>query len=414
MKPTVNIFLDTRRTKKDKKYPLKLRVTANRVNRSWNIGMNYSEIEYDKLIKHARKEPYKDEWIKINKKLSDAERILNEMMPFFSFDEFADRYFHKSSLSAVSERASLLFILEHINNHYQMTGQISMTNKMNDSVRSILKFAKSDNISMRMITAAFCMKYENYMLAKSRTRTRNGAGINLRHVRILFNFGIKNDFIPKEWYPFNDYVIPSERKVKRPLTKSELIKLSKFEGFTTEAQKTGVVAFLTSFYFNGANAADFLRFKYSNIQGDFLVFYREKIRNSRKHDMKPIKIFMSDEVRRFIKANGTSPSNPNRYIFDVLRPGMTQEEEYEAIRKYNQRATKSLKIIQKKLGLEKDLTMKNARHTLANILKNSSIDTGFIKDILGHESVTTTEFYLEGLDDPHHKRIMRKATTLGI
>jgi len=58
--------------------------------------------------------------------------------------------------------------------------------------------------------------------------------------------------------------------------------------------------------------------------------------------------------------------------------------------------------------------MKNARHTLANILKNSRVDTGFIKDILGHESERTTEFYLEGLDDPIHKRIMRKATTLGI
>jgi integrase len=41
-------------------------------------------------------------------------------------------------------------------------------------------------------------------------------------------------------------------------------------------------------------------------------------------------------------------------------------------------------------------TMKNARHTLANILKNSGVHAGFIKGILGHESVTTTKFSLEG------------------
>lgn len=413
MKPSVGIFLDKRRVRRNGKFPLKLSVTANRINRSWSIGMEYSESEYARLVKYSRKEPYKDEWIEINKKLALAEKIINEMMPFFSFDEFIDRFFHKTSLAVKSERASLGFILEHMLNHYHATGQFSMKKKMSDSVQSVLKYAKADNISMRMITTSFCIGYENYMLAKSKTHTRNGAGINLRHIRILFNFGIKREFIPKEWYPFNDYVIPAERKVKRPLTKSELTKVSKFRGFTSDAQKAAVIAFLASFYFNGANAADFLRFKYSNIQGDFLIFYREKIRNSRKHDMKPIKIFMSTEVKRFIKVNGSSPVSPNRYIFDVLRPEMSQDQEYEAIQKFNQRATKSLKIIQKRLGLDKSLAMKNARHTLANILKNSSINTGFIKDILGHESVATTEFYLEGLDDPIHKRIMRKATTLG-
>jgi site-specific recombinase XerD len=57
-------------------------------------------------------------------------------------------------------------------------------------------------------------------------------------------------------------------------------------------------------------------------------------------------------------------------------------------------------------------TMKSVRHILANILKNSGVHTGFIKGILGHESVTTTKFYLEGLDDPIHKEIMSKATAL--
>ncbi len=35
---------------------------------------------------------------------------------------------------------------------------------------------------------------------------------------------------------------------------------------------------------------------------------------------------MSVEVKRFLKVNGFSPVSPNKYFFDVLRPGMSQDQ----------------------------------------------------------------------------------------
>src|SRR5690606_887245 len=101
--------------------------------------------------------------------------------------EFKDRFFHDSSLRVAMDSSSLLTISEHLCKAYQERGQYSMVIKIQDSVRSILKFAGKDNISMRSITPAFCQRDEEYMLAKSRTHTRNGAGVNLRHIRIVFN-----------------------------------------------------------------------------------------------------------------------------------------------------------------------------------------------------------------------------------
>jgi integrase len=412
MKPTVNFFLDTRRELKNGKYSLKLSVTAKRINRSWSLGFEFTKEEYAKLLKNQRRDPYKDTWNAIQAKLDRAERIIKEMMPFFNFQEFKDRFFHDSSLRVAMDSSSLLTISGHLCKAYQERGQYSMVIKIQDSVRSILKFAGKDNISMRSITPAFCQRYEEYMLAKSRTHTRNGAGVNLRHIRIVFNHGIKQGMIPKEWYPFDDYVIPFERKFKKPLSKAELIQLKEFDDFGSEAQARAHTAFLASFYFNGAYASDFLRFRFSDIHGDFIVFYRQKTRNSRKHDLKPIRVFLTPEIRQFIRNHGNDPSDETNFILPYLKKGMTFEEERQAIIKFNQQASKSLKVIKRKLGLAKDLNMKNARHTLANILKNHQVDREFIKDIFGHHSIVTTEHYLESMEDARHKSIMESVASL--
>lgn len=424
MKTTVSYFLDKRKQKKDSRYPLKLSVTFGRKNRSWSIGFEFTEEEYLKMTEHRRRTNYKQIWSSIDRKIEDAEKVISEMH-FFSFNEFKRKFFNKREECINSlDPSSIKFIAEKMRANYERKTQFSMSKKIDESVKSILKFAReekfkediqfkvNENISMAQITSVFCQEYEDYMLSKSKTRTRNGAGINLRHVRILFNYGIKEKWIKKEWYPFNDYTIPNERKVKQPLNKRELIILNNYSDFGSPAQALAKKAFIASFYFNGANAADFLRFRFGDIKNDSLTFHRTKIRNSRKHDLKPIRVLITPEILDFIKNLGGDGSNKDNYIFPVLNHNTTREEEYEEIRKFNSKTTKALKTLSKRIGLEKPLTLKSARHTLANILKNEKINREFIKDILGHLNLQTTENYLEGMDDENHTEIMTSITNL--
>jgi integrase/recombinase XerD len=419
MNPTVSVFLDTRdEPKKNGKYPLKLRVTVGeKSNRSRGIGFDFTEKEFTKLKNNQLKHPYKDIWNQIAALITKGDKIVEELMPFFTFKDFWERFFDtRKSFVIEVEKTSLNYALKMAIELYLKKGQYPMSVKVAESVRSILKYTKTENLPLRSITPEFCRKYEDYMFSKSHKFSRNGAGINLRHIRILFNYAISKNLVPKKWYPFkrksgeasefdDAYVIPNERKVKQFLNQEELIAFSGANEFNTESQKKAHIAFLISFHCNGANAADFLSFTFNHIQGDFIIFYREKVKNATRGDRKPVKVFLSEDLKQIIKEFGNPPSS-NNYIFPVLKHGMSEEEIYKTRRLFNMACSRSLKYVAKHLGIQKNVTMANARHTLANLLKKNKVDREFVKDLFGHTSIVTADNYYEQFEDSQQKEIM--------
>ena len=425
MTPTVNIFLDGRYNLKSEgdRSPLKVRVTvSNRSNRSWGLNKYYTLSEYNKLLRNKKRAPWKDDWNEIEGWIKKGERVIERMMPFFSYDQFKEQFFNAKTFDVVTEKTSLLFIRDFVCAKYLKNNNLPMSVKIRDSVASILKFTNTSDLPMRAITPELCQRYEDYMYNKSRTKTRNGAGINMRHIRILFNESIKNRFIPQEWYPFrresgeqsffeNSYTIPSEQKVKVYLKEEEFLKFAKAEKFRSPILEERHAAFMISFYCNGANAADFLRFKFRDIQGDFIVFYREKIKNATKSNQKPIKIYLSAELMELIHKIG-NPNKPGSYIFKCYTDDMSEEQKYKARCRFNRLVSKSLKKITKDLNLEKNISIGKARHTLTNILKKHQVDREFVKDILGHTSIVTADNYYDQFEDDQHTSIFNNIVSV--
>lgn len=415
---TVSYFLDTRRSNKAKKYPFKLRVNADRTNnRSYNTGLYFSEDEYKKLNEQARREPWKDLWIEINNMVKRAEDIVNELQPFFSYEEFKERFFEQKGFEIVLDESSLNYVLERVVKDYMKRQQYSMTVKLRDSVQSILKFSKTPNLPMQSITPKFCRDYEEYMVKKSKTNTRNGAGINMRHIRILFNQAIAMGLVPRNWYPFkresgekseysDPYVIPNERKVKEYLNGDEVLTMFTAKSFVTDAQKRAHQAWLISYYCNGCNAADFLEFKYRDIKGEFIVFYREKVKNATRTDRRPVKVYLTQDLKDLIKKVGNPPA-PNNYIFNCYKSGMTVEQKYEARKQFVNRVSQSLKHLAENLGIKKNLRFGNARHSLANVLKRNNVDREMLKDLFGHTSIITADNYFGDFEEDKQAEIAK-------
>ena len=91
---TVKIVLDTRRSKKGSVYPLKLRVTYQRIQKYYNVGLFYSKEEYNSILKgvldgkrNAKK--IHSSWTEIE---NNAEKIIDKMSDF-SFDRFRHLFF---------------------------------------------------------------------------------------------------------------------------------------------------------------------------------------------------------------------------------------------------------------------------------------------------------------------------------
>lgn len=398
------------------RHPLKLRVGIDRnCNRLFGLDYSFTAKEYEKLVKNQLKDPYKDTWNKLVANVDKADKIIDGLMPYFSFDLFKEQFYNDKSLEVMHEKTSLIYVRDFVCKKYLKNNNLPMSVKITDSVASILKFTKTENLPMRSITPTLCQNYEDYMFKKSKTKTRNGAGINMRHIRILFNEAIGTRLIPKEWYPFkresglisefeNPYVIPNEQKVKTYLKEDEFIKFAEVDKFYSKAQEEGHAAFMISFHCNGANAADFLRFKFRDIQGGFIIFYREKIKNVTKTNRKPIKIYLSAELIALIKKYGNPPAS-NNYIFKCFTDEMSEDERYQARLKFNRSATNAMKLIVDDLGFNKNLSIGKARHTLTNIFKKNKVDREFVKDILGHTSILTADNYYDQFEEDQHSSI---------
>jgi site-specific recombinase XerD len=68
--------------------------------------------------------------------------------------------------------------------------------------------------------------------------------------------------------------------------------------------------------------------------------------------------------------------------------------------------------IMKELGIDKKISMRKSRHSLANSLKNSGASTEFIQETLGHADKQTTENYLSEFEDHVRASIFESVISL--
>jgi len=74
---------------------------------------------------------------------------------------------------------------------------------------------------------------------------------------------------------------------------------------------------------------------------------------------------------------------------------MTDEIKYSKIKHFIKAMNGYIKKIARSLGIEENVSSYSARHSWATISRNSGASTEFIKEALGHSSVSVTERYLK-------------------
>lgn len=108
---------------------------------------------------------------------------------------------------------------------------------------------------------------------------------------------------------------------------------------------------------------------------------------------------ITNEILNFYKEYRPYPTN---YIFPILKKNILEYDEEElASRKHNVRSyyNKQLKLIFEKLNIDTNINFYTARHTFATISLKNGVHVSKIKQALGHQSIKTTESYLEDFKD---------------
>lgn len=441
MSVTFSIFLCERRIiKKTQKYPLKLRVTANRVPKEFETIHQLTQEEYAKLgapnISDSLKEVRGD-----IKKIERLMAVAIKNVSPFDFWIFRRDYIKGNPLfkqkkvklppSAEEQTGAFDFapyykkfpILTEDSGAYgtiksvycyyikKLISEKRIGNALSylDSYSAIRKFG-GDNLTFPMITISWLRRFEAFLTDKGNARAT--IGIKLRPLRCIFNEAHGQGIINKEMcYPFGrrKYLIPVGKRRKKSLALHDIQRIY-FDKPTTDAEAYAKALWFFMYYANGMNPTDLAHLKYKSIDGDYFSFYRIKTDLTSRHDPVLITVYINEDMRSTIEMYGNADRDPNNYIFPVLRHDMDPLEEYQAVPRLTYFINSWMKKIGKRLEIALTLTTIVTRHSYSTVMKRAGASTEFIQEALGHMDKKTTENYLGSFEKEVKKDFAKKLT----
>jgi len=179
------------------------------------------------------------------------------------------------------------------------------------------------------------------------------------------------------------------------MTNAEIQKVIDFDDFDNKDQVRARDIWLFLYRTNGINFADLLRMRWTNIQGEYLIFYRKKTESTRKNNIKPITAHITPKLQELIDKLGVKESP---FILGLLKEGYKENTFENLSHKVRSKLNGNLLEISNKLNLSVPLKLKTARDCYATTLKRAGVSKDNIGEMLGHSNSVVTEHYLASLD----------------
>jgi len=396
MYPNYKVVLDMRRPKKSGLYPVKIRVTLNRVQKYYGIGMDLKPAEFERIQNGSVRKDLKLYKEKIIHWQNKTKNIIHKLDPF-SFDEF------EALLNEIGEQkiVDVYVLFERKIKLLNERGKISTARSYLDAKNSLKKFKSRLNLSK--VTPGFLEDYEHHMLKGGKSVTT--ISIYVRHLRTIFNQAIDEGIIDRSKYPFgkNKYQPKAPRNVKKALTVEQIKSIIEYNVDIGSTQHLARDMWLLSYYCNGMNMKDIINLRFKNLDSGNIYFERLKTSSTNKNP-RPIIVSLIPEALEIMKRWKKKKRNDDDYIFPFIKKSMTEEEKMKTKNQFIKTINKYMKRIGKDIGYDKPLTTYAARHSYATILKRSGAPLGFISESLGHKSLQTTEAYLDSFEDETRRK----------
>jgi integrase len=388
---TFNIVLDKRTTLKEDKYNLAVRMIDGNDVMYINV-LKMTESEYEKAFNNKVKDKASREFLDTcNGYISKCEKIFSEMKPF-NKETFRKRFWETNKDKPKSLLLGELF-------DYYIENKENIKPTTIDSLRytknRFQNFKAGANVSD--VTVSFLRKFEKSEVDKENSRAT--IDHHMRNLRTIINYFIHYvKLIPKEYeYPFGPggFTVSGYFPSTQVLKESEIQSIIDLKDFKSEEHKFARDVWVMLYRFNGANFADLLRMKWSQINGNFIFFTRKKTESTRKNNRKPIIVPLTDKLNDSLSRIGDKNSP---FLLGLLKEGYDENFFKNRNHKIRQRINQKLKDLSDQLKLSQPLNLGSARDCYANTLDKNNTDIKKISQMLGHSNVVISEHYLAGLN----------------
>lgn len=412
----ISIFLDTRRAKANKKFPVKLRVFTPhpRKQKLYPTKFEFIEKDFESIWETAKpREENKIIRKQIEKIEEKAVETAKKIKPF-DFEQFEKLLYRKKGDgdNAFYFYDKIIAELE-ANNRYGTASNYSLSKRSLIEFMKYQKVEKQDNLMFSDISVKWLTKYEDYMLDTLK-RSETTVSMYLRALRTIFNSAISDKSIDVEVYPFrrnkqekNKYIIPEGGNAKKALDKAQLKKLFEAPPLTPEQEKAKDFWFF-SYSCNGMNIKDIALLKYENLKNNTLEFYRAKTRRTTKQAPHKIIVCLTKFAASIIKKYGNSDKSPDQFVFSIVSKEQSELVKHNRIKNFTKFVNQNLKKLAIAKGITGDISTYWARHSMATQAIRMGASMEFVSEALGHNNLKTTQNYFAGFQDKDKKKFMEK------
>lgn len=390
-------YLDTRQKKANNLYPVKLRLTHRRQQKYYNLGIDLSKEDWEKINSENARMGYRDLKVRLIK-IEERARVILAKIDHFSFDRFEHKWFSKDLEVTTNLFECFDIRIKSLENEHRIGTAISYTN----AKVSLQKYAKEHHgsrLSVLEITPEFLRAYEAWFLSKGRSSAT--LGMYLRSLRAIINFYIKKSKDKEYDYPFGKglYVIPTGKNIKKALTIEQIKKIAQYDSENSQ-EIWARDFFLISYLLNGANVKDLICLKNKNVKESYIFFIRQKTENASRQDPRIIRIARNEKINALLqKYARLNSERPEEYIFSIVSFRDSERIIKRKTQQTTQNVNKYLKRIGENLNISLKLTTYVARHSYATILKRAGAPMELIQENIGHSDLRTTQRYLDSFED---------------
>ena len=383
--------MDTRRSRKDNTFPIILRLSHFRKSTSIATGCFVQKIYWDDVKKQIRRSYKGVESVQflnnlLLTELAKAQEIINRLhykgeLDFLSVKQLKDKIVRKSKYTS---------FLEFGNNKVKelRMAQRFGTARNYEGVLSILKvFNKDKDIKFNEINLDFLERFERFHLAK-KGNSHNGLASYMRTIKAIYNKGIKEGIIEREFYPFYNYQIRTVPTEKRAIKIEYIKRILELKLHQDDSLFHFRNYFLFSYMTMGMSFIDMAFLTKGNIVDGRIKFQRKK--TSKMYDIK-----ITEQLSVILKYY-VSGKNRKDFIMPVIRRDsfeLQYRDAQWALKRYN----KGLKDIAALCNIEERLTSYVSRHSFATHALFKNIPLPAISAMLGHSKLSTTQIYLKSL-----------------
>jgi hypothetical protein len=314
MQTSLNLYLDTRRKLKDNSFPIIIRLSHFQKTTSISTGQTVEKTYWDsskKQVNRAYKGVKSVQFLNnlILSELAKAQDIINRLhykgeLDFLSVIQLKDKIVGKSKYECFFkyglDKAKELRVSQRFG-----------TVRNYEGVISILKvFTKQKELKFNELNYNFLRRFEQFHLSKP-GNSQNGLASYMRTIKAIYNKGIKDDIIEREFYPFNKYQIKTKPTEKRAIKVEYIKRILELDLAEQHSLFHYRNYFLLSYMTMGMSFIDMAFLKNRDLKDGRIKFQRKK--TSKMYDIK-----VTEQMKVILKYY-LCKRRPNDFILPILK-----------------------------------------------------------------------------------------------